>query len=132
MENDSTFELRKFVAPEFLFGMDARLLVGRYAKNLGARKVLLATDAGVDKAGWSGEAAESLAKEGIAVERFSEISPNPRDYEVSNGAERYHSLGCDAIIAVGGGSVMDCAKGIGIVVSNGGSVLQSIRIISVG
>ena len=124
MENDSTFELRKFVAPEFLFGMDARLLVGRYAKNLGARKVLLATDAGVDKAGWSGEAAESLAKEGIAVERFSEISPNPRDYEVSNGAERYQSLGCDAIIAVGGGSVMDCAKGIGIVVSNGGSVLQ--------
>ena len=124
MEKDSTFELRKFVAPEFLFGMDARLLVGRYAKNLGARKVLLATDPGVDRAGWSGEAAAALEDEGIAVERFSEISPNPRDYEVQEGAEKYRSLGCDAIIAVGGGSVMDCAKGIGIVVSNGGSVLQ--------
>lgn len=123
MEKDSTFELRKFVAPEFLFGMDARLLVGRYAKNLGARKVLLATDSGVDRAGWSGEAAAAIEKEGIVVERFSAISPNPRVFEVMQGAETYRSLGCDAIIAVGGGSVMDCAKGIGIVVSNGGSVL---------
>ena len=46
MNNDtqSLLELRKFVAPEFIFGLGARKLVGRYAKNCGARKVLLVTD----------------------------------------------------------------------------------------
>ena len=40
-------ELRKFVAPEFVFGVGARKLVGRYAANFGAHKVLVVTDAGV-------------------------------------------------------------------------------------
>ena len=123
MDKDISFELRKFVAPEFIFGMDARLLVGRYSKNLGARKVLLVSDPGVDKAGWSQEAAVSLEREGVVVERFNDVSPNPKDSEVARGADRFLTLGCDSIVAVGGGSVMDCAKGIGIVVSNGGSVL---------
>jgi alcohol dehydrogenase class IV len=123
MDADICFDLRKFVAPEFIFGMDARLLVGRYSKNLGARKVLLVSDPGVDKAGWSQEAGISLEREGIVVERFNAISPNPKDLEVAQGADRFMTLGCDSIVAVGGGSVMDCAKGIGIVVSNGGSVL---------
>ena len=43
-DTQSLLELRKFVAPEFIFGLGARKLVGRYAKNCGARKVLLVTD----------------------------------------------------------------------------------------
>ncbi len=45
-------ELRKFVAPEFVFGVGARHLVGRYAANFGAHKVLVVTDSGVIAAGW--------------------------------------------------------------------------------
>ena len=49
---------------------------------------------------------------------FFEISPNPRDYEVEKGALIYQGNQCDLILAIGGGSVMDCAKGVGIVISN--------------
>jgi alcohol dehydrogenase class IV len=46
------------------------------------------------------------------------LTSNPKDFEVTAGAELYRSEQCDVIIAVGGGSPMDCAKGIGIVVMN--------------
>jgi len=117
-------ELRKFLAPEFVFGADARRLVGRYARKLGAHRVLLASDPGVAAAGWTGEAADLLEAEGLAVTPFLEIAPNPRDHQVMAGAERYRESGSDFIVAVGGGSAMDCAKGIGIVATNGGHILD--------
>lgn len=117
-------ELRKFLAPEFVFGADARRLVGRYARKLGAHRVLLASDPGVAAAGWTGEAAGLLEAEGLAVTQFLEISPNPRDFQIMAGAERYKESGSDFIVAVGGGSAMDCAKGIGIMATNGGFILD--------
>ena len=117
-------ELRKFVAPEFLFGLDARLQVGRYARNLGARRAMLVSDAGVAAAGWADEAAGLLELEGLAVTQFLGVTANPRDWEVMAGTGRYLDSGSDLIVAVGGGSVMDCAKGIGIVATNGGSILD--------
>jgi len=117
-------QLRKFVAPEFLFGLDARTLLGRYARNLGARRVLLVSDAGVDGAGWTDEAARFLQAEDLEVTRFLGVSPNPRSGEVAEGVGVYRSSGSDLIVAVGGGSVIDCAKGIGIVATNGGSILE--------
>jgi alcohol dehydrogenase class IV len=111
-------ELRKFVAPEFVFGNGARLLVGRYAANLGASRVLVVTGPAVIAAGWAKEITDNLEDEGVSCVVFSEISPNPREQEVMAGAAVYEREGCDAIVAVGGGSPMDCAKGIGIVSSN--------------
>ena len=80
-------ELRKFLAPEFIFGTDARRLVGRYARKLGANRVLLASDPGVAAAGWTGEVTALLEAEGLAVTPFLDISPNPRDFQVMAGAE---------------------------------------------
>jgi alcohol dehydrogenase class IV len=124
MKDAVEFELRKFVAPEFLFGLDARLQVGRYTRNLGARRVLLVSDAGVAAAGWTDEAAELLECEGITVTRFLGVSANPRNPEVLAGSECYLESGSSLIVAVGGGSVIDCAKGIGIIATNGGSILD--------
>ncbi|KAF5089990.1 Alcohol dehydrogenase 2 [anaerobic digester metagenome] len=121
---ETTFELRKFVAPEFIIGVDARQLAGRYAKNLGASHVFLVTGPNIIKAGWVQDVIDSLESEGIRHTLFSEVSPNPRDHEVMTGAEQYKSAGCDAVVAVGGGSPMDCAKGIGIVVSNDQHILE--------
>ena len=118
------FELRKFVAPEFVIGADARLLVGRYAKNFGARHVLVATGPHIIQAGWVKDVTASLDEEGIDHTIFSSITPNPRDHEVMAGAKVYADAGCDAIVAVGGGSPMDCAKGIGIVSSSGRNILE--------
>ncbi len=117
------FALRKFVAPEFVFGIDGRQLAGRYARNLGARKVLVVTDQGVIDAGWTEQVVQNLEAEGLDCAIFSQVTPNPRDHEVMAGVEIYQHENCNAIVAVGGGSPMDCAKGIGIASANSQHVL---------
>ena len=120
----ASLELRKFVAPEFVIGSDARRLAGRYAKNVGADNVLVVTGPNIIKAGWVRDVTESLDAEGILHTVFSAVTPNPRDFEVMNGAELYTRAACDAIVAIGGGSPIDCAKGIGIVISNKKHILE--------
>ncbi len=117
-------ELRKFVAPEFIFGGGAINLVGRYARNFGARKVFIVTDPGVIKSGTTSKICDILQQQDICYSLFSSVSPNPRSREVMDGAAQYSSDGCDVIVAVGGGSPMDCAKAIGIVTTNGRNVLD--------
>ena len=115
---DNEFELRKFVAPEFVFGSGARLLLGQYLKNFEAKKVLLVTDPGIVSSGWLDEIIGALESEDYEYEIYSNIKSNPRTEEVMEGARVYESKRCDVIVALGGGSPMDCAKGIGIVTSN--------------
>lgn len=124
MIESTEFELRKFVAPEFIFGVDARKLTGRYAKNFGARKVMVVTDPGVMAAGWTQDVIATLDAADLDYTLFSAVSSNPRAEEVMAGAELYRSEGCNAIVAVGGGSPMDCAKGIGIVSSGKMNILE--------
>ena len=116
--------LRKFVAPEFVFGAGALYLAGRYLTNFEAKKVLLVSDEGVMKAGWTGEVMKSLEDEGIDYSVYCDVTPNPRAEEVMTGARKYKDEGCDIIVAVGGGSPIDCAKGIGIVSTNRRNILK--------
>ncbi len=106
-----------------VFGAGARNQAGKYARNLGAKNVLIVSDPGVIAAGWLAETVRSLEENSVSHKVFSDVSPNPRSHEVMAGAEAYSAYGCDAIIGLGGGSPMDCAKGIGIVSTNGGNVL---------
>lgn len=124
MTGEIELELRKFVAPEFIFGDGARHLAGRYASNFGVRKVLVVTDPEVRAHGWTGDVVESITGEGLDYSLFDNITPNPKAEEVVAGTEIYKAERCDSIVAVGGGSPMDCAKGIGIVSTNGGSILD--------
>ena len=116
--------LRKFVAPEIIFGSGARHSLGNYALKFGTRKALIVSDPGVVAAGWVADAQQSLEEQGIAYSLFTALSPNPRDEEVMAGVEQFRAENCNVIVAVGGGSPMDCAKGIGIVAANGGSILS--------
>ncbi len=116
-------ELRKFVAPELVFGPDAINLLGRYLINFGARRVLVVTDPGIIAAGWADKISSLIEEAGIDSAVFSAVSANPRAEEVMAGAAFYHDQECDIIVAVGGGSPMDCAKGIGIVSANGQDIL---------
>ncbi len=111
-------EIRKFVTPEILHGAGARHLAGRYASNIGAVRVLVVSDPGVVAAGWTGEVIRSLQAEGLETHLYAEVTSNPRTTEVARGVELCLERECDAIVAVGGGSPMDCAKGIGIVLAN--------------
>ncbi len=117
-------ELRKFVAPEYVFGVGARQLAGRYAKNLGGKRVLVVSDPGVVAAGWTRDVIESIVEAGLDHALYTDVSPNPRADEVMAGAEVFKANRCNAIVAVGGGSPMDCAKGIGIVSSNHQHILE--------
>ena len=122
--NIQNMELRKFVAPEIVFGLDARRLVGRYTKNFGAKKVLVVSDRGIIAAGWLNEVLSILEREGISYEIYTDVTPNPTEEDVIKGAELYKDKECNAIVAVGGGSALDCAKGIGIVSSHNRSILE--------
>jgi alcohol dehydrogenase class IV len=116
--------IRKFVAPEIILGDGSRSLIGQYVRNLAGRNIFLVSDPGVIKAGWAGEIAEYLNSAGLEVVTYDKVSPNPRSEEVMRGAEYYTEEECDVIVAVGGGSVMDCGKTIGAVVSNRCNVLE--------
>jgi alcohol dehydrogenase class IV len=122
MTVDIPLTLRKFLAPEIVYGEGALALAGRHAMNLGATRVLLVTDPGVQAAGWTLKIEKSLGESNIAYVTFNGVTANPKDYEVMAGAEIYKNEGCDLIIAVGGGSPMDCAKGIGVVAGNPQSI----------
>nr|WP_321259897.1 alcohol dehydrogenase-like regulatory protein ErcA [uncultured Pseudodesulfovibrio sp.] len=117
-------ELRRFVAPEFIFGTGAASLVGQYAANLSIKKPLVVTGPHLEALGVSGRVIDNLKKENISSVLFSGVTPNPRDGEVMAGAEIFLKNDCDAIVAVGGGSPMDCAKAIGIVCTNDRHVLD--------
>ncbi|MBA3009115.1 MAG: iron-containing alcohol dehydrogenase [Proteobacteria bacterium] len=124
MNTESILNLRKFLAPEIVYGDGAIALSGRHADNLGASKVFIVTDPGVRRAGWTSSVEESLKQAEIPFTIFDEVTENPKDYEVMNGARICKKESCDLIIAVGGGSPMDCAKGIGVVMGNPGHILE--------
>lgn len=116
--------LRKFVSPEIVFGAGSRTSVANFASNFGAKHVFLVSDPGVAAAGWVGEIVTLLTDAGIRTTVYTGVSANPRVDEVMAGAELYKSSECDVIVAIGGGSPMDCAKGIGIVVSDGRNIVD--------
>ncbi len=114
----------KYVVPEILFGDAALREIGHAAVRLGAERPMLVTDAGVWDAGWSDEAARHLHDAGLSVTLWTGLTPNPKDSEVAAGADLYREQECDVLVAVGGGSCIDAAKGIAVVVSNGGNILD--------
>jgi len=124
MSENNLGHLRKFVAPEFIFGAGARKIIAQYARNLGAKKILLVTGNVLIESIWMKEIQHLLDSAFIKHVTYKNVSPNPRDYEVMQGVEAYKSEKCNLILAVGGGSSMDCAKGIGIVANNGGHILD--------
>ncbi len=123
MPNDA-FPLRKYTIPELLLGEGASAKVGGYARRLGASRVLLVTDPGLIRLGAAERVEQSLRDEGLACVIFDAVTPNPRDREVRSGVEVYHAEGCDLIVALGGGSPMDCAKGIGLSAANRRDILS--------
>ncbi|MGB3482538.1 MAG: iron-containing alcohol dehydrogenase [Mycobacterium sp.] len=114
----------KFHAPEIVFGVDSMAEAAHAAVRLGALRPMLVTDPGLIEAGWVAELAGHLREQGITAQVWSELTPNPKDHEIQAGYEVYLESGCDVLIALGGGSVIDAAKGVAILAANGGSILD--------
>jgi alcohol dehydrogenase class IV len=116
--NKDFSQLRKFLVPEFVFGEGALHLAGKYVKRFQASKVFLVTDKGIAEAGWLKILEDNLKSENLKYVIFDEVTPNPKDTEVMRGAEILKRENCDIVLALGGGSPMDCAKAISITSTN--------------
>ena len=114
----------KFLVPEIVFGHGALSEAGFAARRLDARRVFIVTDPGIIEAGWLAELQQHLDDVGLPHVVWHGVTPNPKDHEVAAGHRIYQASGADVIIGLGGGSVIDAAKAIAVLSSNGGQILD--------
>ena len=111
--------INRFILNEVsYFGAGSRKELPEVLARLNLHKALVTTDKGLLKVGTAQMVTEVLDKAGFPYEIYSEIKPNPTVTNVKQGVEAFKASGADCIIAIGGGSSMDTAKGIGIVTAN--------------
>ncbi|MDR2296653.1 MAG: iron-containing alcohol dehydrogenase [Clostridiales Family XIII bacterium] len=97
--------------------------LGKELAARGKKRILLVTDKGLVAAGVIDKIRAALAESGYPdVDVFDAVEPNPRDTTVHRGHAIAREKGTDALVAVGGGSSMDTAKGIGVLLANGGAI----------
>lgn len=99
--------------PEYIEGPDSIRQLPRMLKEKHAGKVLVVTDGGLMKLGLPDGLLKALEEEGIEYALYADVSPNPTSDNVEEGFRIYRENGCQALVAMGGGSPMDCAKGVG-------------------
>ncbi len=116
--------------PECLSQSPVRIVVGpgkvsdlgALARAEGFRCILLVTDPGIVQAGHVDRARQSLIQEGLNVFLFDGAHQNPTTHDIIAGVKFAQKSQIDAVIGLGGGSAMDCAKGINILLTNGGQI----------
>ena len=100
------------------FGKGAREELAPEIKNRGFKKAFVVTDKSLAECGVINKVTDVLENAGIPFEVYSEVKPNPTIKNVTDGIEACKKSGADVIVAVGGGSSIDTAKGISIVMTN--------------
>ncbi len=100
------------------FGPGARKELPEVLNRLGGKKVFVVTDKGLLKFGVAKMVTDVMDEAGIPYEIFSEVKPNPTVTNVKDGLKAFKESKANVIVAIGGGSAMDTAKGIGIVANN--------------
>ncbi len=103
-----------------IFGAGTLARLGEEARSLGFRRALLVADRGLVAAGHVGRATQLLEAAHVAVVPFHDFGSNPDAAAVERGRAFAAPLGVDSVVALGGGSSLDCAKGIGFLLTNGG------------
>lgn len=119
------FDIAQFyVGTKIVFGKNASKKIGEELVNLGSKHVLIITDKGIVKAGLLEGIVESIQQQGISYRIFDEVPPNPPREIVNKGIDVFKSENCDSLVAVGGGSSIDAAKAIGIMIHNDGDIIE--------
>ena len=106
--------------PMTFIGADATVELCASLAQTAARKVLVVTDAGLVQAGIVARVTTALDAAGVPWSVYSGVEPDPTFAQVRQGLEQFGTEGCDAVLAVGGGSSMDAAKIIAAAATNGG------------
>ncbi len=117
--------VRSYQSPtRLVHGIGAVATLGEEARALEMSRPMVVTDGGIVRAGILDEALKPLREAGLDPVVFDRVRANPDVRLVDEGAAFYRSEGCDGLVAVGGGSSIDTAKGAGLVAVQGGSILQ--------
>ena len=111
-----------FLPTRNVFGQGAAREAGELMKSLGGRKTMIVTDRFLGQNGMAQQIQDILTQSGVDSVIFSGAEPNPTDKNVAAGVAEFQKNGCDSILSLGGGSSHDCAKGIGMVAANGGTI----------
>ncbi len=107
-----------------LFGPGTLARLGEVVRELGGSRVLLVTDPGLEVAGHPQRALAVLQEAGLSTCVFDGVEENPSDRHVEAALEVARAHGIDFLVAVGGGSSMDCAKGVNFLLTNGGQMID--------
>lgn len=111
--------VNRFILNELsYFGPGARKELPGVITRLGFNKAMIVTDKGLIQFGVAKMVSDVLDEAGIPYEIYSEVKPNPTVTNVQMGVEAFKKSGADCLVAIGGGSAMDTAKGIGIIITN--------------
>jgi len=105
-----------------VFGPGTFASLGSHAKRLGFSRPVIVADEGIVRAGYVQRAQQVLESEGICSCLFSEFSENPNSSQIERGKIAALAFSPDSIVAIGGGSSLDCAKGINFLLTHGGRI----------
>ncbi|MEW6130384.1 MAG: iron-containing alcohol dehydrogenase [Acidobacteriota bacterium] len=105
-----------------IFGEGRFKELGEIALKLGFRRTLIVADIGLFECGYVEQATKSLQQSGITVFNFHEFEANPDTRMIERGRMYAASLDIDSLVGLGGGSSMDCTKGINFLLTNGGAM----------
>ena len=114
-----------FYSPnKVVFGLNTVNMLGNEIRQLGSRKAFIVTDPGVVKAGLFRPVKQSLESAGIPYALYDQVVPEPPSRCIDSAAKQIKAEGCDVVIGIGGGSSLDVAKGVSIMATNDGTVLD--------
>lgn len=122
---DNLMNAFSFLLPTKIeYGIGALKRLGCELKEYDAKRVIIITDKGVRKAGLVDRVTGLLDESGMEYLIFDDVEPNPKDTNVEAGALAAAEFKADAMIALGGGSPIDCAKSVGVLISHGGNSIK--------
>ena len=114
-----------FFSPnKIVIGLGASANIAAEAGHLGGNKALIVTDPGVIEAGLLEQATALLQEKDIAYAVYDGVQPDPPGEIIDQAVEHYRSEGCNFILGFGGGSSLDAAKGIGLLATNPGRIMD--------
>jgi alcohol dehydrogenase len=105
-----------------VFGPGTLEQLGKIAQSVGGRRAFVVSDPGIVAAGYAGRAIQLLEAAGLEAHLFDGVEENPTTRHVEAGLAAAKQRGVDLFVGLGGGSSMDCAKGINLLLTNGGKI----------
>lgn len=118
-------QLQYFNSPNrIVIGWGARSQISVEANQLKVTRALIVTDRGVQKAGLTEPVEDALDSVGISYLVYDRVQPDPTSLLIDEGAQIFKAEACDLVVGVGGGSSLDTAKGISVLASNTGSIVD--------